>query len=44
MSEARLLRILRVVYQGLMLIAKGFKKEIDDLEREIADTQDNRSL
>lgn len=32
---SHLLRLLRLFYQGLNLITKGLKKEIDDLDAEI---------
>lgn len=32
MTEERYLRLLQLLYQGLNLIAKGIKKEIDDLK------------
>lgn len=36
---ARLLRILRIFYQGFRLIVGGLKKEIESLEQEIKDSQ-----
>lgn len=35
MDKPRLLRILRIFFQGLRLITSGLKKEIDDIEREV---------
>jgi hypothetical protein len=41
MNEARLLRILQLVYQGLMLIARGLKREIDELKEKEKQTSDS---
>jgi hypothetical protein len=40
MDKERLLRILRIFFQGLRLITSGLKKEIDGLERELNEPTD----
>lgn len=45
MTEERYLRLLQLLYQGLNLIAKGLKREIDELKAaQAAPTQDSSSL
>ena len=41
MTEDRWLQILQLLYQGLNLIAKGIKREIDELKAEQATRQQN---
>ncbi len=43
MTEERYLRILQLLYQGLNLITKGIKKEIDELKRAQIAPPDNSS-